>query len=171
MRKVLFLILFFLCGSWCFAGDTYLKDLKNEGIKVIEKQSFEVSFENWGKVRFVSGVKTDWPNKLKLFLSNAQQKIIYRFPEFSGNIWVFNEVRTVSFKDVNKDKLKDIIIIADNVTGIGKEGTIPFPVCGIYFQEGKSLKTYRSWIRRSMKQGKTKPLTRCINIPRKTLAA
>lgn len=44
-------------------------------------------------------------------------------------------MRAISFGDANKDGLKDIIIIADFMSGVGRGAAIPFPVCNIYFQQ------------------------------------
>ena len=70
--------------------------------------------ENYGDIRFVSGEnEVEGFNKLKLYLVNSDNEIIYTFPEFYGNILTYlDEVDTVSFQDLNNDGLKDIIIIA-----------------------------------------------------------
>lgn len=124
--------------SSCYGSDT-IKVLNDKGIKIIEDQSFWTTFENWGKVRFLSCEYEDGVIKLSLYLADDKDNILYAFPDFYGNDWCFYEVRAVSFKDVNKDGFKDVVIIADYVTGIGNEGAIPFPVCGIYFQKGKKF--------------------------------
>ncbi|KOS03899.1 hypothetical protein AM598_04055 [Paenibacillus polymyxa] len=46
----------------------------------------------------------------------------------------------MAFKDVNKDGLKDVIIIAYYETGSGPDGAKPFPIADIYFQ--KKNKTF-----------------------------
>jgi len=47
---------------------------------------------------------------------------------------MFTDIEAVSFSDVNKDGLKDIIVIA-NYSINGKSTTI----CSIYFQNGKKF--------------------------------
>jgi|SRR5690554_309838 len=138
MKKLLIAILIFSLFSSCYGSDT-IKVLNDKGIKIIEDQSFWTTFENWGKARFLSCEYKDGVIKLLLYLADEKDNILYAFPDFYGNDWCFYEVRAVSFKDVNKDGLKDVVIIADYVTGIGNEGAIPFPVCGIYFQKGKKF--------------------------------
>lgn len=115
-----------------------LGDLQKKGLEVIENQSFWTDFEKWGKVRFISGkVHDNGPFKLRFYLTDKEEKVLYRFPEFYGNQWPsFEELTAVAFKDVNKDGLKDIIIIAQYITGVGAQGVTPFPTAGIYFRKG-----------------------------------
>jgi hypothetical protein len=114
-----------------------VSELKEKGLEIIENQSFWVELEKWGKVRFVSCTQeTDGLIKLRLFLTDKNEKILYKFPDFYGNQWsMFHEFQAVAFRDVNKDGLKDIIIIADYMTGAGPEGAIPFHAGSIYFQK------------------------------------
>lgn len=118
-----------------------LSELQNKGFKTIEEQSFWVGFENWGKVRFVSGTYPDGGTyKLHFYLVDDSQNVLYDFPEFYGNQWsTFFEFQAVAFRDVNNDGLKDIIIIADYMTGVGPTGAIPFHVASIYYQKDKDF--------------------------------
>lgn len=114
-----------------------LSDLQEKGLKVIENQSFWVELENWGKVRFVSRQFTDEGTfKLQFYLVDDKGNILYNFPDFyNSKFWFFYELRAIAFKDVNKDGLKDIVVIADYVSGVGEQGAIPFPVGSVYFQK------------------------------------
>jgi hypothetical protein len=136
MKKLLIIFIVLSLYSYCFAGG-FLNGLEDKNIMIIENQSFWVTLENWGKVQFLSCEDED--NKLIFYIANEKGYIIYKFPDFLGNDWYLYELKAVSFKDVNKDGLKDIVIIADYMTGIGNEGAIPFPVCGIYFQKGEKF--------------------------------
>ena len=118
-----------------------LNELKRKGLKVIEDQSFPVDLENWGKVRFVS---SEFPiggtSKLRFYLADSKDNILYTFPDFYGNQWsTFYEFKAVSFNDVNNDGFKDIVIIADFATGVGENGATPFHVGEIYFQKNKEF--------------------------------
>ncbi|WP_231116929.1 hypothetical protein [Paenibacillus jamilae] len=59
-----------------------------------------------------------------------------------GNEWWYADegIEAVAFRDVNKDGLKDIIIIAYYETGTGPDGAKPFLIADIYFQ--KKNKTF-----------------------------
>jgi hypothetical protein len=76
----------------------------------IEDQSFMVDLDSWGNVKFVSGKYTA-PDYIPVgfYLTDKEGDILYNFdPTFTCNA----DIKAVSFKDVNKDGLKDIIIIA-----------------------------------------------------------
>ncbi|WVD76165.1 DUF4163 domain-containing protein [Paenibacillus sp. LX16] len=111
--------------------------------EVEESQSFQTTLEGFGKVRFVSTqAKKDEIPKNYFFLLDDRERVIYSFPDLYGNEWWYADegVEAVAFKDVNKDGLKDVIIIAYYETGSGPDGAKPFPIADIYFQ--KKNKTF-----------------------------
>lgn len=118
-----------------------LNDLQKNGLEIIENQSFWVELEKWGRVKFISAQYPDGGTfKLRFYLVNDRGKILYSLPDFPGNkFWFFFELRAISFKDVNKDGLTDVIVIANYTSGAGQEGAIPFPVASIYFQKDKEF--------------------------------
>lgn len=80
MRKLLsllvslFLILLLFYG-FSLNKEKTINDLQKSGYELIQKQSFNVSFENWGKVRLISGYCMDNNNnnnipRLDLYLVN-----------------------------------------------------------------------------------------------------
>ncbi|MBD3920899.1 hypothetical protein H8B09_19185 [Paenibacillus sp. PR3] len=70
----------------------------------------------------------DGPYKLFFYLTDDEGHVLYQLLDFYGNeMGSSSEVRAVSFQDVNNDNLKDIIIIAEYITGAGAEGAIPSP--------------------------------------------
>jgi hypothetical protein len=119
--------------------------LDTDQYEIEESQSFQTTLEGFGKVRFVSTY--GYPEgfrKFFFFLLDDQEHILYPFPNFYGNReWVarYGGVEAVAFKDVNKDGLKDVIIIADVDNGIHGPGRVDeFPIADIYFQ--KTNKTF-----------------------------
>lgn len=117
-------------------GSSDIADINSEGVEIYQDKSFWVNLDSWGVVWLVSsGYEKVGQKKARFYLVNKDNKILYRFPDFSGNgCPVLDSIGTVSVKDVDGDGLKDIIIIADYITGVGENGTAPFPVCSIYFQ-------------------------------------
>ncbi|AHM68431.1 lipoprotein [Paenibacillus polymyxa SQR-21] len=114
--------------------------LDTDQYEIEESQSFQTTLEGFGKVRFVSTY--GYPEgfrKFFFFLLDDQGHILYPFPNFYGNReWVarYGGVEAVAFKDVNKDGLKDVIIIADVDNGIHGPGRVDeFPIADIYFQK------------------------------------
>ena len=103
----------------------------------IDSQSFKANFKHFKKVMFAS--YNDYevgPAKVHFYLMRDSQ-IVYAFPDFpiASTSWSFEGVKAISFKDLNADGLKDIIIITEYVTGIGPTGMVPFRVKGVYFQD------------------------------------
>ncbi|MGO4951037.1 DUF4163 domain-containing protein [Paenibacillus sp. DRB1-1] len=119
--------------------------LDTDQYEIEESQSSHTTLEGFGKVRFVSTY--GYPEGLRkffFFLLDDQGHILYPFPDFYGNReWVarYGGVEAVVFKDVNKDGLKDVIVIADVDNGIHGPGRVDeFPIADIYFQ--KKNKTF-----------------------------
>lgn len=118
-----------------------LELMKKNGLTVFEEQSFWVDLENWGKVKFISGWYLEESKRvLKMGLIDHDQNILYKFSDLLEDTpWNLYKVRAISFNDINRDGKKDIIVIAEYVTGAGPTGATPFPVAGIYFQKDKEF--------------------------------
>jgi len=104
-------------------------NLKNiKGFALIENQTFMVDLNSWGNVKFVSGKLTAGNHiPVVFYLTNKDGDILY---DFNANLPYSVDVKAVSFEDVNKDGIKDIIIIvADNYQGSSGE-----PIATIYLQ-------------------------------------
>ncbi len=122
-------------------SDNNLSFIIKSGFEVDDKQSFWINLESYGQVKFVSGWNFNDPIRiLKFYLIDKEENIIYRFSDLLDQTpWDFYGIRAISFKDANADGLKDIIIIAEYLTGAGPTGATPFPVAGIYFQNKKDF--------------------------------
>lgn len=102
----------------------------------ISEQTFKADFKNFKGVTFSSYNNfTVGPSKVHFYLLR-DNRIVFEFPDFyiGSTSWSFESVKAVSFKDVNADGLKDVILITEYVTGIGPTGMVPFLVKGVYFQ-------------------------------------
>ncbi|MBP2654739.1 MAG: hypothetical protein H6Q73_2308 [Firmicutes bacterium] len=112
-------------------------DAQLDGVAVDARQSFNVTLESWGQVRFVSGINQA-SHKACFYLTDDQGKVICTFPEFFGNQYgPCVRICAVSFTDMNKDGLKDIIVIAQYLPASGKSAWF----AGIYFNKGKEFVT------------------------------
>lgn len=92
-------------------------NLKNiNGFVPVEDQIFMVDLNSWGNVKFVSGKLTAGSHvPVVFYLTNEAGDILYNF---NAVLPYSVDVKAVSFKDVDKDGLKDIIIIVtDNYDG------------------------------------------------------
>ncbi|OAB41696.1 hypothetical protein [Paenibacillus glacialis] len=118
--------------------------LNMEQYSIQEKQSFDTSLAGWKNVRFVSTLKNEENHSFiqaQFFLTengkeDYENKVLYQFPEFYGNTGrMIDKVKAVAFKDLNQDGRTDIVIIADYITGVNKNGVETRPVAGVYFQK------------------------------------
>lgn len=114
-----------------------LKNIKS--FTLIENQTFMVDLNSWGNVKFVSGKLTAGNHiPVVFYLTNKDGDILYNFnATFPYSV----DVKAVSFEDVNKDGLKDIIIIvADNYNGSSGG-----PIAAIYLQnaDGSFTNNYK----------------------------
>jgi len=118
-----------------------MPEFVKDGLKVLKDQSFYVEFESFGKVWFITSELSDGAlYKLCFYLLDEKGNILYTLPEFYGNQWsTVEEFKAVAFKDADNDGLKDVIIIADYITGIGPTGAEPFSVAGVYLQKDKEF--------------------------------
>ncbi|MDT8715534.1 hypothetical protein IAI10_02525 [Clostridium sp. 19966] len=127
---------FTLVNSNKTSSSQTLTSLKDGGLVVIDKQCFSVKLENFGTVKFISGLKRENSTQAAAFyLLDSNSNVIYKFPDFYGNSkGAFKDISAVSFSDVNNDGLKDVIIITDyTINGSTKT------ISSIYFQHGTSF--------------------------------
>lgn len=105
-------------------------NLKNiKGFSLIDHQIFMVNLNSWGNVKFVSGKITAGNHiPVVFYLTNKDGDILYNF---NATLPYSVDVKAVSFEDVNKNGLKDIIIIvADNYVASSGE-----PIATVYLQK------------------------------------
>lgn len=80
------------------------------GFVPIKNQTYTVDLNSWGTVNFVAGIKTEDKMKpLAFYLTDKNGNIYY---EFYVDPYVNVEIRNILIQDVNKDGLKDIIIVS-----------------------------------------------------------
>lgn len=97
--------------------------------------AIDVSLPAYGDVRFVSVGDFDNRPRVDFFVRDRQGNTLYKFPEFPANReYAYDQTSSVKFEDLNDDGLKDVVIIARYVTGIGPSGAEPFDIAGFYLQ-------------------------------------
>lgn len=107
------------------ANNSNIENVK--GFTPIENQCFLVNLNSWGNVKFISGKITGGSHIPTVFyLANESGDILYSFDDspFPYNV----DVSAISFKDINKDGLKDIVIIATDNFNSGK------PIAAVWLQ-------------------------------------
>lgn len=102
-----------------------------KGFTPIESQSFMVNLNSWGNVKFVSGKLTAGNHIPTVFyLTDEAGNILYSFEDTPFPYSV--DVKAVSFVDVNKDGLKDIIIIVTDAYKVSDN--IGKPIAAVWMQ-------------------------------------
>lgn len=113
---------------------------------MIPEQSFDITLDDWGDVTFAScrppaldeqAEEVDGFEDASFYLLKGNQ-ILYRFPyRYENNSsksygGLYTDVGAVSFRDINNDQKKDIIIITYYVSGVGPTGMVPRPGIRIF---------------------------------------
>jgi hypothetical protein len=103
----------------------------------IAEHCFPLQLPHFGKTEFASFMTSEGVNRLEFYLIKNDVPL-YKFPECYGNAqnWYAFELKAVAFRDLNNDGLKDVIVVADYITGIGPDGAKPFPVVAVYLNRG-----------------------------------
>jgi hypothetical protein len=88
-------------------------DLKRTGMKLLKTQTYPIDFEPFEKSCFVTfyGAEFDNPPLGAQYYIYRDGKEIFNFPEQFNGGNILCRVEDVSFEDLNKDNLKDIIIV------------------------------------------------------------
>ncbi|PAX59895.1 hypothetical protein CK510_04710 [Brunnivagina elsteri CCALA 953] len=108
----------------------------------IINQSFRVNLQECGSCFFVPAIKSERNLGIYLVKNN---RVAYTFPQsedLTPKGWAVHKVKAVSFLQLgfsgpNED---GIIVLAEYITGIGRDGAKPFPVTIVYMREGKGFK-------------------------------
>jgi hypothetical protein len=114
--------------------------------RIIQDQSFDVELNDWGNVRFIS---YEPDNSIDFedvsFFLTKDNHVLYSFPYYceknstENYVGLFDSVAAVDFCDVNKDNIKDVIVIINYVTGAGPQGMTPRPRARIFLADNKKF--------------------------------
>ena len=111
-----------------------------DGSRIIAGQSFDVTWKNWGDVRFVSyAPPAGRVHDDAAFYLTKNDGILYEFPQAWDEgcaPWTFESVDMVSFRDIDGDGNEDVIAILSYITGAGPQAAVPFPTTRIFMGDG-----------------------------------
>lgn len=111
-----------------------------DGSRIIAGQSFDVTWKNWGEVRFVSyAPPAGHVHDDAAFYLMKNDEILYEFPQAWDEgcaPWTFESVDMVSFRDIDGDGNEDVIAILSYITGTGPQAAVPFPTTRIFMGDG-----------------------------------
>lgn len=95
-----------------------LKDLESDIRAKFDNDITDVTLGKWGKIKFVSVVRTSMKRKtLFIYLVDDKENILY---DFSGSMAFPNDfkVNDFLFKDINNDGREDFLLILGGITDL-----------------------------------------------------
>lgn len=93
-----------------------LRDLETDNRAEFDNDTTDITLEKWGKIKFVSVVRTSLKRKtLFLYLVDDKDNILY---DYSGSSAFPNDFRVndFSFRDINDDGREDLLLILQGIT-------------------------------------------------------
>ncbi len=109
------------------------------GTKVFAEQSFQVEFDDLGECSFISALA---PNERELVFFVFRNGKVYNglvtHEKLKG--WMPGKVNAVAFRDVDGDGTKDIVVVAEYMTGVGQAGSRMNPSAIVFMRRGANFK-------------------------------
>ena len=130
----------------------HVEDLENFGYTPITIHSFSILFESFGEeeVTFIPVIDNTYHRLAVLIVDNDSGNVLYKTNQLETNYkWLgkleqpTKELVSVSFQDLDKDGLTDIILITDCENTAGDYAGKTYKVGDVLFQKDGSF--YRDW--------------------------
>lgn len=134
-----------------FAAIENAEDVPEQGFYAIEDQSFPVLLESFGEeeVIFLPIMDRKY-HRLALLITDSSGEILYKTNQLETNNCYLGEMKqptrdlaAVSFQDVDRDGLTDIILITNCVNDVGEYAGKTYKVGDVLFQSKSGF--YRDW--------------------------
>lgn len=134
-----------------FAAIENAEDVPEQGFYAIEDQSFPVLLESFGEeeVIFLPIMDRKY-HRLALLITDSSGEILYKTNQLETNNCYLGEMKqptrdlaAVSFQDVDRDGLTDIILITNCVNDVGEYAGKTYKVGDVLFQSESGF--YRDW--------------------------
>jgi hypothetical protein len=104
------------------------------GRKIARKHTLWFRFRRWGAVYLVSFLQKRNGRFQARFALVKKGRIFAWLPSFEGNRWWVEDIVAITSKDIDGDGRRDLIVMADCMTGIGPNAARSFRVTSVYFQ-------------------------------------
>lgn len=126
-------------------------DITDNGFHIIEDQSFPVLLETFGEeeVTFIPIMDNKY-RRMALLVTDGSGNVLYKTNQLETNNCYMGEMKqptrnlaAVSFQDVNRDGLTDIILITECINDVGDYAGKTYKIGDVLFQKDGTF--YRDW--------------------------
>ncbi len=134
-----------------FAAIENVADIEENGYEVIENQSFPILLESFGEeeVTFISIMDKQY-HRLAVLIVDDEGKVLFKTDQLETNYRFMGQleqpvtgIAAVSFRDLNKDGLTDIVLITNCENSEGDYAGKTYKTGDVLFQKDGSF--YRDW--------------------------
>lgn len=134
-----------------FASIEEQAEIAENGYQIIEEQIFPVVFETFGEEEliFIPAMEEKY-HRLAIFLVDKSGHVLWKTNQLETNYYFPGEleqptqgIAAVSFQDVNKDALTDILLITTCENESGNYAGIQYKLGDVLYQEKQGF--YRDW--------------------------
>lgn len=134
-----------------FSALEHVDDIEENGYEIIEDQSFPVLLESFGEeeVTFLPVMEKEY-HRLAVLIVDAGGNVLYKTNQLETNYTYLEQLEqptkslaAVSFRDLNHDGLKDIILITNCENARGDYAGKVYKVGDVLFQREGQF--YRDW--------------------------
>ncbi len=114
--------------------------IEEEGFEVVGEQIFPIELKGLGEVSMIPALDKRY-HRLALFFADGEGKVVYRTDQLEANnrnkgkmSQPIRELKAVSFQDLDRDGLMDIILITTCVNDSGDYAGKPYKIGDVLFQ-------------------------------------
>lgn len=132
-----------------FSEITERAEIEPAGFKIIEDQIFPIETEGFGQVYLVPALDKIY-DRLALFFTDESGKVVYKTDQLAVNNrntgemkQPVRELKAISFQELNRDGLMDIVLITTCVNDKGSYAGKPYKIGDVLFQDKKGF--YRDY--------------------------
>lgn len=128
-----------------------LEDVEEQGYEIMEDQSFPVALETFGEeeVYFYSALEKNY-HRLAVLVTDGEGRVLYKTNQLEANYKHLGRLKqpvcglaAVSFQDLDRDGLTDILLIADCENDEGRYAGRRYRLGDVLFQRDGQF--YRDW--------------------------